>query len=415
MEPIRFACVGVGGYAGAYVRGIGRVENEGGAKFVCAVIRSPKKYAKQIEELTAKGVEVINDYAEALEKCRGKVDVFAIPTSIEAHRKQVIPALEAGYDVLVEKPPAATVQDVDAMVAARDKAGKMLSGGFQNAIGVSALLVKEAVVRGELGEIREGIAIGRMQRPESYYARAAGAGKVRIGEDWVLDGPINNPLAHLIHQGLFLASREPNGTLEPKSVRAELYREHKIDGEDTACLLAELAGGVKMYGYFSLCNPKNERGTVEIVGTKGSVLFRLANNGSAVFKVDGQEREIDDGGKAPRVQLFRHVAGYMQKTQDWYPNPIEITRPYMLVVNGAYESAQEIRTIPAEAIDHPREVMKGKTEEDELTVIRDIGKTIEQACAERKLFSELGVSWASKTEAFDLAGYREFPQRFKAP
>src|SRR5262245_5084724 len=71
------------------------------------------------------GCRAFNDPAALLGAC----EAVSVATATVAHREAVQRALEAGCHVLVEKPMAATVAEADAMIAAAERAGRVLQVG----------------------------------------------------------------------------------------------------------------------------------------------------------------------------------------------------------------------------------------------------------------------------------------------
>ena len=82
-----------------------------------------------------------------------------------------------------------------------------------------------------------------------------------------------------------------------------------------------------------------------------------------------------------------------------------MTRAHVLAVNGAFESARSPVTIPDEFLKRREDGESGKLFTE---IVPDIEKLSARAAAERKLYSELDVPWAVKTEPFSLAGYTRF-------
>src|SRR5829696_1805709 len=68
-------------------------------------------------------------YAELLDL---PIDAVWLPLPIHLHRPYTERALAAGKAVLCEKPAAGCVDDVDAMIAARDASGRGVLIGFQD-------------------------------------------------------------------------------------------------------------------------------------------------------------------------------------------------------------------------------------------------------------------------------------------
>ena len=73
----------------------------------------------------ATGAAVAGSLAELIER----VDLVAVCTPPETHADVAVAALEAGRDVLIEKPLATTLEDADRIVAAAQ--GRLAATGFQ--------------------------------------------------------------------------------------------------------------------------------------------------------------------------------------------------------------------------------------------------------------------------------------------
>ncbi|WP_430762452.1 Gfo/Idh/MocA family protein [Rhizobium sp. BR 315] len=72
--------------------------------------------------------EIWPDFAKALAEL--KPDLCSICTYTESHADYAVMALEAGCDVFIEKPLAATMEDAERIVAAAKKAGRKLVIGY---------------------------------------------------------------------------------------------------------------------------------------------------------------------------------------------------------------------------------------------------------------------------------------------
>lgn len=97
------------------------------------------------------GVVTYNDYSELLEN--GGFDLFvnALPTPM--HAQGTIDAFNAGYNVVSEKPLAGTLEDVDAMSAAAEKAGKLFAPFQQNRFQPFFFKIEEIINSGVLGKL----------------------------------------------------------------------------------------------------------------------------------------------------------------------------------------------------------------------------------------------------------------------
>lgn len=97
------------------------------------------------------------DYRELLTIT--ELDAVSVCTPPFMHRDATVAALDAGLHVLCEKPMAMNVAEAQDMVAAAERAGKVLTIGHQQRFTPAAQAVKRAVDAGELGDI--------------YYAKTA--------------------------------------------------------------------------------------------------------------------------------------------------------------------------------------------------------------------------------------------------
>jgi len=215
----------------------------------------------------------------------------------------------------------------------------------------------------------------------------------------VLDGPINNPLSHIINNVLFLAEWAYGGRLRPSSVRAELYHGHPIEGEDTSCLEAELENGVKLYFYVTLCSPLQEMPWIEAIGSRGRMIWR---GESLLIGRDGGEMEElsfpEPGADGHHIKIFRNFAMVLRGREGELFCPLERTMNFLTVSNGAYGSAGRIVPIP------PQYVRRYEEDGSVATEVADIDDIIARASSSRKLFSEIGVPWAVRSEPIRLEG-----------
>jgi len=237
---------------------------------------------------------------------------------------------------------------------------------------------------------------GLWRRTDSYYARAAWAGRLRLDGQWVLDGPANNPLCHYLHEALFLACREPAGTVRPLAVQAEMYRAHPIEGEDTMCARAELEGGVRMLAYLTLCAPQHHPPRVDLVGSEGEASW---TPGSFTLRAAGALRQVSRQGEGTTA-LLRNLVRAVTAGEE-LRSPVSATRNVILHNNGCFKSTGRIHVVPPQHVRRyvsDREGEEGQT----ATEIRGIVETVEEAARRGLLFSEMGVEWAVPTPRVTL-------------
>jgi len=96
------------------------------------------------------GIKAYTDVAEMV--TREKIDVVIICTPHPNHREPTIAALEAGANVLIEKPLASSLEDCDAMIEASKRCGKQIGLICQRRWYMPVRRVKQAIVDGKIGK-----------------------------------------------------------------------------------------------------------------------------------------------------------------------------------------------------------------------------------------------------------------------
>ena len=104
METKRLAVIGYGGRGGIY--GEYALKYPEQFKLVAVAETNPDRTKK----LEGTDVDVYSDYRELLDKGY-ELDLVAISTQDAQHKEHAIYALERGYDLLLEKPIAPTLED----------------------------------------------------------------------------------------------------------------------------------------------------------------------------------------------------------------------------------------------------------------------------------------------------------------
>ena len=118
-EPVRTAVVGVGAFGAHHARVYSRME---GAELVAVVDTD----AARAEQAAAKhGGEVLSD----LRDLAGQVDAVSIAAPTAHHEEIGLLLLEAGIDVLIEKPLAPDLDAADRLIEAAERHGRILQVG----------------------------------------------------------------------------------------------------------------------------------------------------------------------------------------------------------------------------------------------------------------------------------------------
>lgn len=407
MKVCKAGIIGIGGFGKTILRTLNELESEGILKLEAVSETMYDSNKERIEELTAAGVRYYKNYKDLLEKEKD-IDFIAIPTPIHLHKQMSTDAMKAGFHVLLEKPPAVTVQDMDDIIKTSDETGRLCAVDFMNASGEAFVNLKNIIREGELGTIKTITGAGLWKRTDSYYSRTDWAGKLVVNGSYVLDGTVNNPLSHLLNNMLLLAhaaapQKPCTSGNNVSDVTGELYHAHHIEAEDTSCIRIEMDNGIQLLYYATLCHSEDAVPFIIVEGTEGKAYWNYQNlletsiHGN-VEKVSGKSLEGLVLYKNVVSNLCRVIAG---EEQELYC-PVQATRSFVLASNGAFESSGEMHAIQPEFIT--------RTAEDNTfaTCINGIENWINKGIAEKKLFSELGIKWAVQGKRFNVKNYKDF-------
>ena len=103
------------------------------------------------QPLDLTGVELYSDYDKML--ADAKLDAISITLPTYLHRDFTVKALQAGLNVLCEKPMALNLQQCDEMIAAAKKSGKILQIGHCIRFWPEYVRTKEIIDSGEYGRV----------------------------------------------------------------------------------------------------------------------------------------------------------------------------------------------------------------------------------------------------------------------
>ncbi len=269
---VRFAIVGFGGVIGAtHIATLKRIPE---AELVgLADIDAVRGAARAAEA----GVPFFTDHARMLKETNP--DVLVVTTPHPFHPSLAMEALAGGRHVLCEKPMAIDVASADAMIAAADRAGRILAINFQSRFRASVEKARALIDEGAVGPLLRVLSIEPWFRPETYFRQSSWRGTWN-GEG---GGVLFNQAPHSLDLLCYLAGR-------PSKVWGwTRTRHHHIETEDTAQAMLEFANGAAGYLCFSTYEDGAERrleiagenGVIELVGPK--VIVRRLNPPLPVF------------------------------------------------------------------------------------------------------------------------------------
>ncbi len=282
----RLAVIGISGYGKIHLQLARECRDRGEADLVAAVVINPDEEAANVAELRARGCAIYADYGEMLRRHAGGIDLCLIPTGIHWHVRMTIAALEAGANVLVEKPLAGSGEGVAAVQAAERAAGRFVAVGFQDCYDPGTQALAGALRAGRIGDIRAVRFLGVWPRPRAYFRRNNWAGRLRVDGVAVHDSPLNNAFGHFVMLSLlFGGAAAEELRLEPED--AELFRAHAIESFDTGVVSFRTARGVRFWFGASHVSAQPIEPEICVAGTAGTAGWRYENE---AWLVDGAGR-----------------------------------------------------------------------------------------------------------------------------
>lgn len=162
---LRVGIIGTGGISAAHISGY--LEHPGECEIVALCDIVPSKAQGRKDEFGLAAATVYDDAAAML--AAEQLDLVSIATPPNTHAPLTIAALDAGVNVLVEKPMAPSLEECDAMIAAAKVSGKTLSVVAQNRFRDDMATLKEALDSGLIGSVSHAQINSVWSRSLPYY------------------------------------------------------------------------------------------------------------------------------------------------------------------------------------------------------------------------------------------------------
>jgi predicted dehydrogenase len=94
-----------------------------------------------------------DDFRSMLTTCRDELDAVYVCTPHALHAEHGIAVVEAGLDLLIEKPMVTTVAEAERLISARDQSGSTVVVAFQGALSPLTADTRHRTQAGEFGEL----------------------------------------------------------------------------------------------------------------------------------------------------------------------------------------------------------------------------------------------------------------------
>lgn len=201
------------------------------------------------------------DYKEML--VNEKPDLVAIATESGKHAQIALDCIEAGCNLIVEKPITLSLEDADRIIEKAKEKGVKVCACHQNRFNKSIQKIREAIERDRFGKLLYGTAHIRWARDYEYYARAKWRGT------WEQDGgALMNQCIHNIDLLRWMMGDE----IDEVVGMTDRLRHDYIEAEDLGIALIKFKNGA--YGIVEGTTnvyPENLEETLYLFGEKGTV------------------------------------------------------------------------------------------------------------------------------------------------
>jgi len=286
-DMVKVGITGIGGYGRMLLDILLEEQRHGRLQVVAAVVSFPEQDAEHLALLKKASPEtrVFSTLDEAASS-GVELDWMLLPVSIYAHKELTLKALATGWNVLVEKPLAGSVEEAEAIIAAAEGSPHRVAVGYQDMYSDEVHAMKAVLLRGGIGEVRSVRTAGLWGRSAAYYRRNEWAGRLICDGRAVYDSPFNNGMAHYLNMALFLAGSRMEESAEPVAVCGEMWRAHAIESCDTACLNWRTADGPEVAILFSHAGRDYFGPELVVQGTRGTLRWRW-NKSWEVIAPDG--------------------------------------------------------------------------------------------------------------------------------
>ena len=257
MEKIKYALIGCGRISPNHIE----AAKNNGLNFVAMCDIVPEIMKEKAEKFNLDGVKQYTDYKELLKN--EKPTLVAIATESGKHAQIALDCIEAGCNLIIEKPIALSIADADAIISKAKEKGVLVCANHQNRFNKSVQYIRKAVEENRFGKLLHGTAHIRWNRGQDYYTQAPWRGT------WAQDGgALMNQCIHNIDLLRWMMGNEIDEVFAYTDNLAHSF----IEAEDLGIALIKFKNG--SYGIVEGTTnvyPKNLEETLYLFGQTGTV------------------------------------------------------------------------------------------------------------------------------------------------
>ncbi len=177
---MNYALIGCGRIAANHIKAV--LNNQLNLVAVCDII------PEHMETLLAKhglqnstSIQRYTDYQKMLTE-HPELELIAIATESGLHARIALDCIDAGVNVIIEKPIAMSMGDADEIIRRSEQKGVVVCACHQNRFNVAVKKTRQALEAGRFGKLSHGSIHVRWNRSREYYEQAPWRGT------WAQDG-----------------------------------------------------------------------------------------------------------------------------------------------------------------------------------------------------------------------------------
>lgn len=283
---MRYALIGCGRISTNHIKAA--VNNKLEIVGVCDII--PEKMEELLEKHELKNDNSIHRYTDYKELIAAeKPELISIATESGNHAEIALYCIEAGINVIIEKPMAMSIADANKIIELAEEKHVKVSACHQNRFNVAVQELRKAVESGRFGKISHGSIHVRWNRNKGYYDQAPWRGT------WAQDGgALMNQCIHGIDLLRWMMGDEVE---EVYGATRQQFHDY-LEAEDVGMALVKFKNGaVGTIEGTTNVYPKNLEETLYVFGENGTVKI----GGTSTNNIDvwdfADETEADSKNK----------------------------------------------------------------------------------------------------------------------
>jgi predicted dehydrogenase len=342
MKTWNFGIIGSGMIADFHAKAIQSLPN---ARLTGICGLNPKKTLALADRYSCRSFENTGDMLK-----NAKIDIVTIATPSGAHLEPAVEAARHGKHVICEKPMEITLDRIDKMIEAHEKAGTCLGGIFNYRYNDAAKVLKDTVDSGRFGRISFAAVYVPWWRSDEYY-------KSSWRGTWKLDGggALMNQSIHMIDMLQYIMG-------PVRSLQAYIATlSHTIEVEDTAATILQFENDALGAIYGTTASYPGQYRRIEITGSKGTAVlvensfkvWQFADETEADREILVKFGDIEGGGGTsdPAAIPFhlhaKNIAAFIQSVEQGKTFAISgrEARKSVEIILAIYRSAREQRMI----------------------------------------------------------------------